>query len=90
MCDEESDEEIWITQSGYSKTDCAFNVDDLVSFEDENHSLTAAELPKDNGCKAVTHISDFDFAERIKDRIPKATRNSTLCLCLIIVCNHNV
>ena len=73
MYDEESDEEIWITQSRYSKTAWAFNVDDFVSFEDENHSLTAAELPKDNACKAVTYISDFDLAQRIKDRIPKAT-----------------
>ena len=78
MYDEESDKEIWITQNRYPKTDCVFHVDNLVSFEDENHFLTAAEWPKDNACKAVTHISDFDLAERIKDRIPKATRNSTL------------
>ena len=79
MHDEESGEEIWITQSRYSKTACAFNVDDLVSFEDENLTLTATELPKDNACKAMTYISHFDLAERIKDRIPKATRKSTLC-----------
>ena len=73
MYDEESEGVIWITQSRYSKTDCAFNVDDFVSFDDENHSLTVAELPKDN----LTHISDIDMAERIQNKIPKPTRNST-------------
>ena len=61
----------------YIKSACALKVWAAVfvswRFEDENHSLTAAELPKDNGSKAVTHISDFDLAERIA----KATRNST-------------
>ena len=77
MYDEESDKETWITQSRYSKTACAINFYDLVSFEDETHSLTAAELPKDDACKAVTYINSFDLAERIKYIIPKATRNST-------------
>ena len=75
MYNQEGDEDIWKTQSRYSKTDYAFNVDELVSSEDENHYLTEAELKKDNACKGVKQISDL--AERIKDRIPKATRNNT-------------
>lgn len=42
-------------------------------FKDEKHSIMAAELQEDNGCRAVTRISDFNLAERIKDTIPKAT-----------------
>ena len=63
--------------SCYSKTHCAINIDDLVTFEDKKHSITAAELQKDNDCRAVTRVSDFNLAERNKDRIPKATRSST-------------
>ncbi|CAB3980688.1 Hypothetical predicted protein [Paramuricea clavata] len=77
MFDEESNEEVWITQSCYSKTHCAINIDDLVTFENEKHFITAAELHKDNVCRAVTRVSDFNLAERIKDRIPNAARSST-------------
>jgi hypothetical protein len=77
MFDEESNEEVWITQSCYSKTHCAINIDDLVTFENEKHFITAAELQKDNACQAVARVSDFNLAERIKDRIPNAARSST-------------
>jgi hypothetical protein len=66
--------------SCYSKTHCAINIDDLVTFENEKHFITlftAAELQKDNACRAVTRVSDFNLAERIKDRIPNAARSST-------------
>ena len=59
------------------KTHCAINIDDLMTFEDEKHSITAAELQKDNACRAVTRVSDSNLAESIKDRIPMATRSST-------------
>lgn len=79
MDEDETDEEIWITQSSFSKTCSHKRVAEFSKSEDRFCSVseTPVVLNKADDCEATTRVSDSVLAERIEDRIPKATRNST-------------
>ena len=80
MEDDESDDQIWITQSRWSKTIGVGNfnmaIQNEVDYDDDNDITIGKELEIVNSSSSA-RISDLALHERIKDRVPKATISST-------------
>ena len=78
MDEDETDKEIWITQSSLSKTCIHKHLAKSTMSEDQFSSVskTPVVLNKADACEATTHVTDSVLAERIEDRVPKATRSS--------------
>ena len=80
MEDDESDDQIWITQSKWSKTISAGNfnlaIKNEVDYDDDNDVTIRKELEIVTS-SSLARISDLALHERIKDRVPKATISST-------------
>ena len=80
MEDDESDDQIWITQSKCSKTMIVGNFNEAIQneadYDDDNDVTIGKELEIVNSSSRAL-ISDLALHERIKDRIPKVTISST-------------
>ena len=79
MDEDETDEEIWIMQSSLSKTCIHKHLTESTMSEDQfsSASETLVVLNKADACEATTRVNDSVLAERIEDRVQKATRSST-------------
>ena len=79
MEDDESDDQIWITQSRWSKTISVSNfnvaIQNEVGYNNDNDVTIGKELEIVNSSSGA-RISDLALHERIKDRVPKATISS--------------
>ena len=78
MDDNATDEEIWITQSSLSKTCIHKHLAESTMSEDQFSSIseTLVALNKADACEVTTRVTDSVLAERIDDRVPKATQSS--------------
>ena len=80
MEDDESDNQIWITQSRWSKTISVGNfnvaIQNEVDYDDDNDVTIGKELEIVNSSSRA-RISDLALHDRIKDRVPKATISTT-------------
>ena len=80
MEEDESDNQIWTTQSRWSKTISVGNfnvaIQNEVDYNDDNDVTIGKELEIVNSSSRA-RISDLALHERIKDRVPKATISST-------------
>ena len=76
---DETDEEIWITQSSLSKTCIRKHLVESTMSEDQFSSVskTLVVLNKADAREATTRVTDSVLAERIEYRVQKATRSST-------------